>query len=92
MDFPVLDILHNGMHVRSLSHVQLFGAPWTLVRQSPLSLKFSNQEYCGGLPFPPTGDLPDPGIEPVCLRLQYVLHWQADSFLLHHLGNWNHTK
>ena len=23
------------------------------------------QEYLGGLPFPPPGDLPDPGIEPV---------------------------
>jgi len=22
------------------------------------------QEYCNGLPFPPPGDLPDPGIEP----------------------------
>jgi len=24
---------------------------------------FSRQEYCGGLPLPPLGDLPDPGIE-----------------------------
>ena len=28
---------------------------------------FSSQEYGSGLPFPPTGDLPDPGIEPVSL-------------------------
>ena len=27
-------------------------------------MKFSKQEYCSGLPFPPLGDLPDPGIEP----------------------------
>ena len=26
---------------------------------------FSKQEYWNGLPFPPPGDLPDPGIEPV---------------------------
>ena len=26
---------------------------------------FSKQEYWSGLPFPPPGDLPDPGIEPV---------------------------
>ena len=26
---------------------------------------FSRQEYWSGLPFPPPGDLPDPGIEPV---------------------------
>ena len=25
---------------------------------------FSRQEYWSGLPFPPSGDLPDPGIEP----------------------------
>ena len=24
---------------------------------------FSRQEYCSGLPCPPPGDLPDPGIE-----------------------------
>jgi len=27
-------------------------------------MEFSRQEYWSGLPFPPTGDLPDPGIEP----------------------------
>ena len=26
---------------------------------------FSRQEYWSGLPFPPPGDLPDPGTEPV---------------------------
>ena len=31
--------------------------------QAPLSLEFSRQEYWSGLPFPSTGDLPDPGIE-----------------------------
>ena len=30
----------------------------------PLSLEFSRQEYWSGLPFPPPGDLPDPGIKP----------------------------
>ena len=28
---------------------------------------FSRQEYWSGLPFPPLGDLSDPGIEPVSL-------------------------
>ena len=91
MDFPILDIYIIAC-MFTLSHVQLFRAPWTVVHQAPLSLKFSSPEYCGGLPFPPPGDLPDPGIEPVYLRLQYVLRWQADSFPLHHLGNWTHTK
>ena len=26
---------------------------------------FSRQEYWNGLPFPPPGDLPDPGIKPI---------------------------
>ena len=29
-----------------------------------LAMKFSKQEYLSGLPFPPPGDRPDPGIEP----------------------------
>ena len=37
---------------------------WTAARQAPLSVGFSRQEYWSGLPFPPPGDLPDPGIEP----------------------------
>ena len=40
------------------------GDPWTVVRQVPLSMEFSRQEYWSGLPFPPPGDLSDPGIEP----------------------------
>ena len=46
------------------SHVQLFVTPWTVAHQAPLSMRFSRQEYWGGLPFPPSGDFPDPGIKP----------------------------
>ena len=35
--------------------------------EPPLSIGFSKQEYWSGLPFPSPGDLPHPGIEPVCL-------------------------
>ena len=31
--------------------------------QALLSIDLSKQEYWSGLPFPPTGDLPDPGIK-----------------------------
>ena len=48
-----------------VSHVQLFGTPWTVASQAPLSLGFPRQEYWCGLPFPPPGDLPNPGIESV---------------------------
>ena len=39
--------------------------PWTVARLVPLSMEFSRQEYWSGLPFPPPGDLPDPGIKHV---------------------------
>ena len=48
----------------SLSCVQLFATPWIVAHQTPLSMGFSRQEYWSGLPFPFSGDLPDPGIEP----------------------------
>ena len=35
-----------------------------VVCQAPLSMGFPRQEYWSGLPFPPPGDLPNPGIEP----------------------------
>ena len=47
--------------------------PWTVAHQAPLSLGFSGQEDWGGLPCPPPGDLPDPGIEPRSPA------WQAGS-------------
>ena len=66
------------------SHVQLFAAPWTVVRQDPLSMGFSWQEHWSGLPSPPAGDLPQPGIElasPVSPALQ------VDSLSLSHWGS-----
>ena len=33
------------------------------IRQAPLSMGFSRQEYWSGLPCPPPGDLPDPETE-----------------------------
>ena len=47
-----------------LSHVWLFATPWTVAHHAPLSMGFSRQEYWSGLPCPPPGDLPDPGIKP----------------------------
>ena len=44
-----------------------FAFPWTAAHQVPLSMGFSRQEYWSGLPFPPPGDLPHPGIEPMSL-------------------------
>ena len=47
----------------SLSCVRLFGTPWTIALQVPLSVEFSRQEQWSGLPFISSGDLPDPGME-----------------------------
>ena len=56
--------------VLSLSCVQLFVTPWTIIHKAPLSMGFPRQEYWSGLPFPPPGDLPDPGIKPGSPALQ----------------------
>ena len=42
-----------------------FATPWTVVHQAPLSMGFPRPEYWSGLPFPPPGELPNPGIEPM---------------------------
>ena len=48
-----------------LSRVLLFVARWIVARQAPLPIEFSRKEYWSGLPFPASGNLPNPGIEPV---------------------------
>ena len=61
-----------------------FMTAWTVARQPPQSMGLSWQEYWGGLPFPPTGDLPDPGIEPESPAAAALV---ADSLPLGHLGS-----
>ena len=56
--------------------VQLFATPWPLACQAPLPLGFSRWEYWGGLPCPPPGDLPNPGIKPQVSSI-------ADRFFTH---------
>ena len=49
-----------------------------IAHQAPLCMGFSRQEYWSGLPFPPPGDLPDPGIEPqvsYTIKLKSGLNW-----------------
>ena len=66
--------------VQSLSCVQLFVTPWTAACQASLLMRFSRQEYWSGLPCPPPGDLPNPGIEP-----GYPA-FQVDSFTIEPSG------
>ena len=63
------------MHVQScLTPV----TPWIVIHQAPLSMEFSRQEYWSGLPFPTSGDLPDPGVESLSLESPAV----AGGFLI----------
>ena len=57
------DILSLPFLCTCRSHVQLFVTPWTVARQTLLSMGFSREEYWSGLPCPHPGDLPDPEIE-----------------------------
>ena len=61
-----------------------FVIPWTVTCQAPLSMGFPRQEYWSRLPFPPPGDLPDPGIGPMS---SVSLALAGDSFPLSHLGS-----
>ena len=53
------------------SRVQLCATLWTVTHQVLLSMGFSRQECWKGLPFPPPGDLPDPGIKPCVSSVQF---------------------
>ena len=55
--------------------------PWTVASWGPLSVEFSRQENWSGLPFPSSGDHPDPGTDSRPPTLQ------ADSLLLSHQGS-----
>ena len=61
------------------SHVPLFATLWTIAHQAPLSLGFSKHNYWNGLLFPPSGDLPNPGIKPTS-----PVALQVDSLPLSH--------
>ena len=64
------------MKVKLLGRVLLFGTPWTVAYQVPLSMGFSRQGYWSGLPRPSLGDLPNPGISD-CRQTLYRLSHQG---------------
>ena len=84
-----------AVHGVAMSWTQLSDwttTPWTVAHQAPLSVGFSRQEYWSGLPCPPAGDLPHPGIESALLTSPALAGrfftssttWEAQSWL-HHL-------
>ena len=68
-----MDIIKSNKRLCAvLSHSVMSDSatPWTVALQAPLSMGFSRQEYWSGLPCPPPGDLPNPGIQPRFPALQ----------------------
>ena len=65
-----------------LNRVRFSAAPWTVATRLLCPGGFSSQEYWGGMPFPPPGDLPhDSGMEPMsCVSCN-------GRQILYHLGN-----
>ena len=64
-----MSIKHTSGHACAVSlyrRVRQFATQWTIARQA-LSMGFSRQEDWSGLPCPPPGDLPDPGIQSLSL-------------------------
>ena len=75
-------------HVKLLSCVQLFVAPWTTTYQAPLSMGLYRRDYWSGLPFPSPGDLPTQGLSPGfphCRQMLYHLSHQGSH-------QWNHER
>ena len=68
--YGALAVHFTGEKSESLSRVRLFVTPWSAASQASRSRGFFRQEYWSGLPCPPPGDLPNPGIESASLASQ----------------------
>ena len=85
-------VLYPEFRVKILNEIKQIcsGAQWCLTLcylidlivalQFPLSMEFSRQDCWNGLPFPPPGDFPDPGIKPMSPA--------SPELPLGHLGRW----
>ena len=90
--FSEKDLDKSAGVLSSLSRVWLCATLWAVVHQAPLSIRFSRQEYWSGLPCPPLGDLPDPGIKPISFTspslaggfLTPSTIWEALNISSHH--------
>ena len=72
------------VHLKSLQSCSALCDPMDYSLPTPLSLRFSRQEYWSGLPCPPPGDLPNPGIKPMSSPAPTL---QAESLALSHQGS-----
>ena len=58
---------------------------WTSAHQSPRSVGFSRKDDCSWLQFPPPGDLPYLGTEPIMQKILHLLHCRQ---FLYHWATW----
>ena len=83
-----IHIWYREKKVKSLSRVRFFVTPWTVAYQAPPSMgarilgpwEFAGKNTRVGCHFLFQGIFPTQGLHP------HLLHWQVDSFPLHHLG------
>ena len=90
----MFDLLSDLVEFCLVSHSVMsnFLQGYSLVaHQAPLSMGFSRQEYWGGLPCPPPGDLPNPRIEPgsPALAGRFFTVWATREALVKHLNSFN---
>ena len=74
VNYKCMDFESDMLSAKLLQLCPTVCDPVDCSHQAPLSVGFSRQKYWSGLPCPPPGDLPDPGIEPASLMAN--LHWQ----------------
>ena len=93
MTHPSLQHIGCSKNARALrAHVHVLAQscptlcdPMDCTLQAPLSKGFSRQEYWRGLPFPPPGDLSDPGVSRVsCIGGRILYHWATWEALYEH--------
>ena len=80
------------LNMLSCSVVSNSATPWIIAHQAPLSRGFPRQGYWRGLPFPPPGDLPDPGIEPCASCLNSLTPSHLESPKRHYNLAPNHHR
>ena len=80
--FVRLNSLYGMMMFSHSVRSNSFATPWTVAHQAPpLPLGFRRQEHWSGLSFASLGIFLTQGLN------LYLLHWQADSLPLNHLGS-----
>ena len=71
-DLPIWEQRYDFLPIAQMLQSRLTLWPWTVAHQVPLSMGFSRQEYWSGLPCPPPGDLPNPGMEPTSPEISWI--------------------